>query len=158
MSNTQELPQVTEAIIVDDADRYMNLVHENESMLKQLQANQVSMQMMLEELVDRRKENEAYRKEVDRLNNEALQKSLAIQAVREHIKKQKETIDILVHHCRKLCDEVEARYDNDENFPSTVFISPEFARDYMDAALFLENHFGRKGNRVEQAKKWYDNQ
>lgn len=156
--NTSELPQVTEAIIVDDADRYMNLVHENESMLKQLQANQVSMQMMMGELADRRKENEAYRKEVDRLLEENLKIcaryedakttcQLVTQSFKESISRQAERAAIMYGFICTWLDEFEIHFERGpEDFNVTI------ATDYAQQARWAEENYGRVPRMIEEVQ------
>ncbi len=62
-------------------------------------------------------------------------------------------------HLFKMLDEMEARYDlRDEEGMQERFDSPAICLDYIAAAMYCEEHFGRKNNRITQAREWYDNQ
>jgi hypothetical protein len=123
--DTKELTQVPEITVAQSGQQFL------------------SDQQMMEDLLEQKIR---LRKEIETLKTEH---SLAVQACKDHIKQQKEKIELLVHHCSKLLNEVEGAYDSDEKFASD-----EFCRDYLDAALFLQNYFGRKYNRTAQAQEW----
>jgi hypothetical protein len=67
-------------------------------------------------------------------------------------------IKVLASFVCKWLDEFEAAFDNDEQAKNiSGQISPEIARDYLDQAIFMENNFGRRNNRIEDVKRWYNN-
>jgi hypothetical protein len=55
------------------------------------------------------------------------------------------------YHLFKFLDEMEGAFDSNEKFDS-----PQICRDYIDAALYCLNYFGRSNNRVLQAEAWYN--
>lgn len=161
-----ELLQVSEVTITESGERFLEREHLlkmaalNEELLKSAKGYINSLQELNKSL----EEFSAMQKlELDRLRAENIECALVKQTVADHARKQSKTIEeqettitTFVEMLGKMCDDVEARYDNDENMPSKVFSSPEFAQDYIDSAKLLEG-FDRKFNRVNEAKRWLDN-
>lgn len=78
-----------------------------------------------------------------------LKGSALLEAEKQAHKKTYLKLDTACKLMAKLCDEREAEWDSDERFASE-----EFAYDYIEAARFLANHFGRTNNRIRQAEEW----
>lgn len=78
-----------------------------------------------------------------------LKNSLMYEAEKQAHKKTYLKLDTACKLMAKLCDEREAEWDSDERFASE-----EFAYDYVEAARFLANHFGRTNNRIRQVEEW----
>lgn len=55
-------------------------------------------------------------------------------------------------HLFNFLDEMEARFDN-----TSAFDSPQICKDYLDAAKYTAQYFGRTNNRVTEAEHWYNN-
>src|SRR5690606_15870758 len=55
-------------------------------------------------------------------------------------------------HLSKFLDEFEGAWDSDE-----TCASPEIAQDYIDAAKYMMNHFGRINNRIRDVEEWLNN-
>lgn len=81
------------------------------------------------------------------LNGSALLEAEKQAHKRTHLK-----ANTLALHLSKFLDEFEGKWDSDEKCDS-----PEIALDYLDAALYMERHFGRTDNRIQYVKEWYDN-
>lgn len=58
----------------------------------------------------------------------------------------------LAMHLSKFLDEFEGAWDCDERCAS-----PEIAQDYIDAAKYMMNHFGRIENRIRAVEDWVNN-
>ena len=78
-----------------------------------------------------------------------LKNSLLFEAEKQAHKKTFLKLDTACKLMGKLCDEREAEWDSDERFASE-----EFAYDYLEAAKFLMNHYGRMNNRIRQVEEW----
>lgn len=81
-----------------------------------------------------------------------LKGSVLLEAEKSAHKKTYLKLDTACKHLCKFLDEFEGRWDSDEQCDS-----PEIALDYLDAARFMLNHFGRVHNRIDDIQKWYDN-
>jgi hypothetical protein len=117
-----ELQQVPEVIITQSGTEFLK--------------DQIMMEQMLEQLSEARKE-------IDRLNAVALEKSVMF----ERQRLQLVTSNI---HLFKLLDEMEGAFDADKKFTS-----PEICNDYLAAATYCDKTFGRKNNRIVEAQEWY---
>jgi len=78
------------------------------------------------------------RNEIDRLNSEAVKNSI--------------NFELLKTHLRLMLQETEGRFERTNDFDS-----PEACNDYIKAAQFMAENFGRKDNMIKEAKNWYDN-
>lgn len=78
------------------------------------------------------------RAEIDRLNMEAVTNSINFELLKVHLRLQLE--------------ETEGRFERTNEFDS-----PEACNDYIKAARFMSENFGRKDNMIKEAKHWYDN-
>lgn len=78
-------------------------------------------------------------------------KTPLLEAEKQAHKKTYLKLDTACKLMAKLCDEREAEWDSDERFASE-----EFAYDYIEAARFLANHFGRTNNRISKVQEWID--
>lgn len=84
------------------------------------------------------------RKSVDQLRGTIESQQMAQKIVQLESKAQT-TYKLLAKHC----DEIEATFDNDEQFDS-----PESAQDYLNSAKWLHDNFGRTNNRIEDVQRW----
>ena len=57
---------------------------------------------------------------------------------------------VLVSLLSKFLQEFEGKFSSDETCDS-----PEIARDYLDAAIFMRDNFGRKENCIREVEAWY---
>jgi hypothetical protein len=55
-------------------------------------------------------------------------------------------------HLRLQLQETEGRFERTREFDSTTA-----CEDYIKAAQFMADRFGRKDNMIKEAKHWYDN-
>ena len=81
-----------------------------------------------------------------------LKNSLLFEAEKQAHKKTFLKLDTATKHLCKFLDEFEGKWDSNEDCDS-----PEIALDYLDAAKFMLNHFGRVHNRIDAIQAWYDN-
>lgn len=56
----------------------------------------------------------------------------------------------------KFLDRTEAYFDNKSSEWLKENISPEDAQDYLDSAKWMADNFGRRNNRIDVIKKWFD--
>jgi hypothetical protein len=75
--------------------------------------------------------------EVDRLNVENIKNSLLFERMKNHLS---------IFLC-----EMEERFNR-----TSAFESDEICQDYIKAATFMAENFGRTNNRVSDARHWYD--
>lgn len=78
--------------------------------------------------------------------------SVLLEAEKQAHKKTFLKLDTAVKHLAKFLDEFEGKWDSDEQCAS-----PEIAQDYIDAAKFMANYFGRVNNRIRHVEEWRDN-
>lgn len=78
------------------------------------------------------------RAEIDRLNMEAVTNLINFELLKVHLRLQLE--------------ETEGRFERTNEFDS-----PAACDDYIKAAKFMAENFGRKDNMITEAKHWYDN-
>ena len=81
-----------------------------------------------------------------------LKGSVLLEAEKNAHKKTFLKLDTATKHLCKFLDEFEGKWDSNEDCDS-----PEIALDYLDAARFMLNHFGRVHNRIDAVQEWYDN-
>lgn len=81
-----------------------------------------------------------------------LKVSPLLEAEKQAHKKTFLKLDTATKHLCKFLDEFEGNWDSNEDCDS-----PEIALDYLDAAKFMLNHFGRVHNRIDAVQEWYDN-
>ncbi len=124
-SENKELHRVDEVMITQSGNSFIE--------------DQALMEEMLQQLADQRKE-------IDRLNEQALKSSVEFQK----IKSQLQTSNA---HLFKMLDEKEAEFERAQEFESV-----EICIDYIDAALYCQNYFSRKSNWIEEAIGWRDKQ
>ena len=123
MGSLQELEQIPEVTISQTGKQFME------------------DQLMLETAIQR---IEDLRKEVERLNEVALKRSIEF----ENMKSKLETSNM---HLFKFLDEIEGAFD-----VSCEFSSPEACIEYIDAALYARNYFFRNDlGRIDAAREWY---
>lgn len=58
----------------------------------------------------------------------------------------------LALHLENFLDEFEGAWDNDEQCAS-----PEIAQEYIDAAKYMADNFGRINNRIRAIEEWLNN-
>lgn len=90
--------------------------------------------------------------DTDDKTSELLKGSLLLEAEKNAHKKTHLKMATLAFHLSKFLDEFEGKWDSDEQCDS-----PEIAIDYLDAAIFMRNFFGRVNNRIDEVQVWYDN-
>lgn len=84
------------------------------------------------------KDQELFRKAIDDLEE-----------MRSRLTRYDGVISILFYQLSKFLDEFEAAFDRENSC-----VSREIARDYLDAAIFLEKNFKRTNNRVMAVEQW----
>jgi hypothetical protein len=103
------------------------------------------MDGLLETIEDQNRKLRELDKALDKERSETLKNSMKYNGIRAQLAMSN-------LHLFNFLDEMEARFDN-----TSEFDSPEICRDYMDAAKYTAQYFGRLNNRYDQAKHWYDN-
>lgn len=100
---------------------------------------------LLQTVEENEKELKNLSKEIDRLITDNLHHSKKYNGIRQQLSTSNMHLFIFL-------DEMEARFDN-----TSAFDSPEICKNYLDAAIYCSNYFGRVNNRINEAKYWYDN-
>lgn len=78
-----------------------------------------------------------------------LKGSVLLESEKSAHKKTFLKLQTVVIHLSKFLDEFEGHWDSDEQCAS-----PEIAQDYIDAAKFMADNFGRINNRIRDVQKW----
>lgn len=92
----------------------------------------------VELMQDDRNKMDAMQIEIDRLNAENVKNSILFEMLKNHLS---------IFLC-----ETEERFNRKMKFDSDTI-----CEDYIKAATFMEENFGRKNHMVKRAKHWYDN-
>jgi hypothetical protein len=87
---------------------------------------------------DDRNKMHAMQLDIDRLNAENVKNSILFEMLKNHLS---------IFLC-----EIEERFNRTSEFDSDTI-----CEDYIKSALFMQENFGRKNNRIFDAKYWYDN-
>lgn len=110
-----------------------------------LQTKETVLDGLLETIESNNRDLRQLNKELDRINEENLKNSMKYNGIRAQLAMSN-------LHLFNFLDEMEARFDNTSSFDS-----PEICKDYMEAAKYTAQYFGRANNRYSEAKHWYDN-
>lgn len=86
--------------------------------------------------------------EIERL----LKGSVLLEAEKNAHNRTAYKLNTVVRFLNTFLSEFEGAWDNDEECAS-----PEIAKDYLEAAKFMRDTFGRTGDRIDAIKSWYDN-
>lgn len=132
-TNTQspELHRIDKAVITEDAGRFLRLIRDKEELLDALTEANTDCKLLRERQIQIDKDN--------------LKKSIEFEAT-------KKSLDIVARHLEKFLDEFDgAFYANDR------CASCEIAQDYIDAAKYMADNFGRINNYIRQVEEWLEN-
>jgi len=78
--------------------------------------------------------------------------SVLLEAEQQAHKKTALKLNTVVKHLSNFLDEFEAEFDNNKKCASE-----KIAMDYLDAAEYMRDNFGRKHNRIRDIEEWvYD--
>lgn len=68
------------------------------------------------------------------------------------LNKEREKTKALNHHLGRFLNEFEGAFDTDESCAST-----DIAEEYIEAAKYTADNFGRVNNRIRQVEEWVNN-
>jgi hypothetical protein len=99
------------------------------------------------------------RKEVDRLNEQALKDSIKFEQTKNELHDTKQTVVMLVTHLCEFLEDFENLFDYKVMFEKKdkPFTSEAMAEKYIEAATFMEKNFKRTNHRVEEVTEWMQN-
>lgn len=144
-NSTSELIEVAEPVMITlSASEYQELVRNKELILKKLIECQDDLKNSITEV-------QLLRVTVDGFQTKLLEASIKHQ---KSLNFERQVKDTQSKHIQKFLDDFEAKWDNREE---ECEMSPELADDYITAATYQADYFGRTNNRVDDVKHWRDN-